>query len=433
MERAISRIIGEPRQALGSCSIGGTCLRRRRDAFFTTILGTILPWALAAQSLPPIRPLGPIIDRSIPIVRSAAAARELPDGKVLLNDILAHRLYLFDSALVTSTIVLDSTVGAANSYGDAPGGIIPYRGDSTLFVDPSSISLLVIDPKGRLGRVMAGPRLADIPFLVGGPYGTPGFDLNGRLVYRASNPTPETTTENEVQAGVAFVDSAPIVRLNLSSRKTDTIAVFQVPKSNLKFTRTAEGRIRPSVLRSALPIVDDWALLPDGSVAAVRGKDFHLDIVQADGSRKSFGKIAFPWRRLSDDDKHNFVDSVRLATDRTIAKARASIAARLEGTGVTPPEPIEFEYLPPTELPDYFPPFEPNSTHADQNGILWIRTTERFNGQPVYYLVSRRGALLDRVQLPPGRIIAGFGRDQIIYLAFIDPGGGVRLERVRLR
>ena len=64
----------------------------------------------------------------------------------------------------------------ASAYGTRPGGLIAFRGDSTLFVDPASLSMLLIDPNGKISRVMSAPRANDVGFLVGGPFGNPGFD-----------------------------------------------------------------------------------------------------------------------------------------------------------------------------------------------------------------------------------------------------------------
>ena len=44
--------------------------------------------------------------------------------------------------------------------------------------------MLVIDGAGTVARVMAVPRPNDAQFMVGGPFGTPGFDSRGRIVYR---------------------------------------------------------------------------------------------------------------------------------------------------------------------------------------------------------------------------------------------------------
>ena len=78
----------------------------------------------------------------------------------------------------------ETTSATANAYSSRAGGLIAYKGDSTLFVDPTSLSMLVIDGKGVVARVMSVPRPNDAQSLIGGPNGTPAFDGQGRLVYR---------------------------------------------------------------------------------------------------------------------------------------------------------------------------------------------------------------------------------------------------------
>jgi hypothetical protein len=50
----------------------------------------------------------------------------------------------------------------------------------------------------------------------------------------------------------------------------------------------------------------------------------------------------------------------------------------------------------------------------------------------VYDIVSREGGLVDRLQLPPGYSLAGFGQGRVVYLSMRD-ASGVHLARVRLR
>ena len=81
-----------------------------------------------------------------------------------MNDILKRRVLLFDSTFTTFTVVADSTSSTANAYGSRNGGLLPYRGDSALFVDPSSMSMLVINPDGQdhardVGAAAAGREL----------------------------------------------------------------------------------------------------------------------------------------------------------------------------------------------------------------------------------------------------------------------------------
>ncbi len=86
------------------------------------------------------------------------------------------------------------------------------------------------------------------------------------------------------------------------------------------------------------------------------------------------------------------------------------------------------------ELPDYKPPFAVGSVRADADGNLWIRTNP---AKPtpgagfVFDIVNRQGELKDRIQLPLGYALVGFGRGGVVYLSMRD-AKGVHLARVRL-
>lgn len=85
-----------------------------------------------------------------------------------------------------------------------------------------------------------------------------------------------------------------------------------------------------------------------------------------------------------------------------------------------------------SELPDYRPPFGQQSALGDLDGHLWIRTTApQGEAGPIYYVVARPGEVVDRVQLPQGRMIAGFGKGGLIYLSFRDTEGNTRVEVAR--
>ena len=86
----------------------------------------------------------------------------------------------------------------------------------------------------------------------------------------------------------------------------------------------------------------------------------------------------------------------------------------------------------PSELPDYKPAFLPGSTRADADGNLWIRTSQNVDGRPVYNVINRKGELIDRVQLPQNRAIAGFGNGGVVYLGVRD-GQTAQLEVAKVR
>src|SRR4051812_18865548 len=120
------------------------------------IMLAVAPFAGAisqGQSLPPVRQLGPVTAVAKEPLGAVSGVRHLPNGGVLVNDIIGRRVLMFDSSLAAATVVADTTSATANAYGVRPGGLIAYRGDSTLFVDPASLSMLLIDPSGKIARV----------------------------------------------------------------------------------------------------------------------------------------------------------------------------------------------------------------------------------------------------------------------------------------
>jgi hypothetical protein len=142
-------------------------------------------FAAGAQQRPPIRQLGATVSKTTETFTNVSAVRPLSNGSVLVNDLGGRRVLLFNPQLSSFTVVADSTSATANAYGSRSGGLIAYRGDSSLFVDPQSISMLVIDPTGKVGRVMSLPRAQDAVMLAS-PIGNAVVDGQGRLIYRAS-------------------------------------------------------------------------------------------------------------------------------------------------------------------------------------------------------------------------------------------------------
>ena len=438
-----------------------------------------------AQSLPSIRQLGPVTAVARDSLGAVTTIRHLPDGRVLVNDIVGRRVVMFDSSLATSTVIADTTAATANAYGPRPGGLIPYRGDSTLFLDPASLSMLLIDPNGKIARVMSAPRAGDVGFLVGGPFGSPGFDPQGRLVYRAPpnfmmrGPPP---SGNRLPQIPTPPDSAALVRFDLASRKLDTATFFKTPKINLNVTQSPDGGVRVTSTVNPLPQGDDWALLSDGTIALVRGRDYHVDFLSPQGALTSSAKIPFQWERLTDEAKVAFIDSAKIAMERQRASGQftlvgapgvlrtggegaAGSAPQREGATAATPAPApnsqpgtmtvtaggnttvtaigpggggpggplpQLTMVSPSELPDYKPAFAPGSTRADADGNLWIRTSQNVNAIPVYNVVNRKGELIDRVQLPKNRVLVGFGPGGVVYLAVRD-GSTAHLEKARVR
>jgi hypothetical protein len=422
-----------------------------------------------AQQVPAIRQLGPVVATSKETFGAQVFVRHAKNG-VLVNDVQNRRLLLLDPTLSTFSVVADTTPATANSYSGRTGGLIAYRADSSLFVDAQSMSMLVIDPEGKVTRVMSVPRSQDAVVLGNPNLGHPSFDANGRLVYRGMpRPIMPPPSRDGSFTPPQPPDSVPLVAVNLASRQVDTVGWTVVPKLKMDIQRDDNGRVMIQAVANPLPVVDDWAVLSDGSIALVRGRDYHIDWVRPDGTRESTPKIPIEWKRLTDEDKVAFMDSVKAARERMAAAsatapgtttmvvggggadatrqrpAREGMDVIVGGArggpggpggpgGAGPMGARPLNMIPPSELPDYQPPFFVGQMRADADGRLWIRTipTKAIAGGPVYDVINSKGELIERVQVPKDRAIVGFGAGGVVYLTARD-GTKTTLEKASFK
>jgi hypothetical protein len=91
-------------------------------------------------------------------------------------------------------------------------------------------------------------------------------------------------------------------------------------------------------------------------------------------------------------------------------------------------------FVAPSEMTDYRPAFAGGATRADAEGRLWVRTvpTKPLVGGAEYDVIDREGKLVDRVAIPKGTTIIGFGAGGIVYLGVRD-AAGVHVVRARAR
>lgn len=517
----------------------------RLRAWLSAIVA-VMPSVLFAQQQSAARPAdAPVAGPPIRKIATASALSsenlgaingvvELKDGRVLVNDGTRRRLLAMDTTLTKVDLVLDSLAEIANTYGTRPGMLIPYRGDSTLFVDPASFAVLVLDPMGRVARVRSVWRVQEsyLYSQPSGTYGWPATDAKGRIVYRM--PAQAAPPKVAPPAGVPYFppdpDSAFIVAIDLDTRKLDTLGTIRIPKQIMSIKQTAEGFFSLTITINPLPSTDEWAVMPDGTVAFVRGRDYRIEFLHGDGTMTSSSKLPFDWQHLADDDKQKLVDSVKSANQKTImtgfvgtmirwanqynrpypatfkvpdgyspppglmkdwkfpaelkfpanyiygcppgveptttaapvalsgapapaptptpAGLPAGPPGAITGTpscipspvmvsgGNAPPAPTprDVNVMPAAELPDYRPPLAGNSARADADGNLWIHTipAKPVPGGLIYDVVNPQGELFDRLQLPPGYTLVGFGKGKVVYLSMRDMRG-IHLARVRLK
>ena len=487
-------------------------------------------FAAAKPSQIPVRKLGPVEARTEQALGNVNTLRALPNGTLLVNDGGKRQVVLYDASLKVVKVVAD-TFDASIPYGQRNAGLLPYLGDSSLIVDPATLSLLVLNARGEMVRVMSAPRSQDLNTLASANLGSNAFDSEGRLIYRtnaggqfggmgggmggmggmggagggfggnmplggggrggaaptgaagvqtvpsgrggqaATTPAGQQSAA-DIRRQVAAVqedrfpsgnsaqitvngerrtrsfndrnlpDSIPILRSNFDTRKTDTVAFMRVTNPKFEMKATEDGGTQVSVKMNPLPQNDDWALMSDGTVAVVRVLDYRVDFIKPDGTRERSAPLPFDWKRISDDEKAKMVDSLKTASKEATERAQQMMAGGGGGRWSFRPafEPVEAEFL-----PDYFPPIRAGSTLADQDGNLWILpTTSTLAAQMsamipasvrsqipagmlpagmsgpatglAYDIVNRKGELVERVQVPVGRSIAGFGPNGVVYM-----------------
>ena len=534
------------------------------------------PGAPRAQPAIPTLSVGPAIRRistasavSTEQLGSITSVLQLADGRVLLNDGARRRLLMLDSSLKVVSVVLDSLSHTKNYYGTRPGGLLRYRGDTTLFVDASAFALVLLDNDGKIVRVRSLPRVQDANALAGFS-GYPGVDAKGRIVYRinAQAAPPKVAPPRGTPYFPQQPDSAFIVGIALDTRKLDTLGVIRIPKEESSVRVSPTGGFNFTSVTNPLPATDEWAVLPDGVIAFIRGRDYRVEYRDAEGKMTSSAKLPYPWTHLNDSTKQILVDSVRQAQTRRamggylqqlirwvnqygkpypdslqiptgytlqqglqrewklppgvafpanyiFACASGEEPTMLEGVAppvdssllgdgrggrggarggfdgggrggfdgggrggfpgggggrgrdgaggnqdaaATPasltgrpsciPTPIVVAggnapsmpqlrtpgVMDPRDLPDYKPPFAESSARADGDGNLWVRinTPTPLPGGPIFDVISQKGELVDRLQVPQGYNLVGFGAGRIVYLSVRD-ASGMHLARVRLR
>jgi hypothetical protein len=246
-------------------------------------------------------------------------------------------------------------------------------------------------------------------------------------------------------------DSVLVMGLKIATRRADTLAHLTTGVGQIM--RISSHGVNMNSVNELYPSPDDWVVTTDGSIALLSGREYRLRWINRDGTRSESPRLPFTWKHNDDDEKARLADSINAAREKSYqdrveqqkkAVAAAEAAKQVSaGRGVpvdpnqSPPRPPTRQAkLDPSELPDYMPAYDRNgaSFRADADNNVWIRPrpTASSPAGPVYDVVNRKGELIDRVQLPVGRSLIGFGPGGIVYLIARD-AGTTRIEQVRFK
>src|SRR5687767_4468399 len=116
------------------------------------VLCSVRPAPVRSQAPVRMRELSPVEVTSAERFGPNASVRALSDGRVVLHDGDRRRVFFLDDQFRIVTVILDSATMSAAGLGDALPSyrLLPFKADTTGYVDIASQRVLFIDPSGRI-------------------------------------------------------------------------------------------------------------------------------------------------------------------------------------------------------------------------------------------------------------------------------------------
>lgn len=365
-------------------------------------------------------------------LKSARLAHELPDGRLLLADLLGGALQVAD--LSTGVVESRMRVGEDDEAFRTVGAFWRWPADSVAFIDGAKGRLTILTPDGRYARSIAlgeapAATMAGAPS-AGAPGGTTGQPPGPRAL---RPPVLRYLVSPTVAIGVGIPPRVapptamappvrmpyPVVRVDLGTSTVDTILQLlppQQPRSSVM--NPTAGSLSLFAGTESLQSVDTWAALSDGTVVVVRAGGYRLDLIAPDGSRTTAGPIAFPRIAVTEGDRKRITAAFKRAMTDQIAANPRMAAIRL----------VLFEE--PSSWPVTHPPFRGDvSARVDRRDHMWLSTRcAKLEQATCYDVISREGVRVMRVRLPEKSTLLGFGNDAI-YTTTEEKGGKLVVQR----
>lgn len=359
---------------------------------------------LPAQEPAP-RTLGPVAAEHPEGMTSVFGLAELRNGRVLVSDDKENVVRLLDFS--------DGSAREVGTRGRGPreyagaGGIYRQRNGELWLLDAAQRRYLVYAADGRPVRTepFAVPSSGSVSFSSGAdPHVVDG---RGREFERVRAGMPDAPR-----------DSAPLLRR--SGERTDTMPLrLRNPEtvSNDQMGARITGIVRFSPS-------DGFAVAQDGSVAVVRAEPYRVEWLDANGRRRSGPTMEFVALPVTSADRE--------AASRTTRREMQGVnLPRISQTGPDGQRrDVDLRSLMP-EMPTatHKPSIDPRRVRIDAEGRLWVGRSVALGAPEVYDVFNAEGQRIDRVQLPAGYSLVGFGADRV-YVSREDEDGLKFLGRI---
>lgn len=381
-----------PRARAAACALGLT--------FLAALLVSLRPVALAAQDTPPRKLTAPSQEfaEGFTTVNSVA---ELDDDLVLVSD-------WKDAEVLRLRWSRGEQDGAARrgrgpTEYDRPGGLYRMRNGEIWLLDQTQRRYLVFNASGRAVRTE--------PFAAG---------QTGSMIL--SNSDPHRLDGRAREIGRAHFGregpTADSPLLRRSAERLDTLAMLRNPE--MTQNATAGARVMATVRFSP---ADGFAVGADGDVAVVRAEPYHVEWFLANGRRLVGPPVAFTPVAVTDDDR-KIAESMRSSATGPSGMRITQTDANGQRREVNP-----MSLIPELRMAATKPAFDPTRLFIDPVQRLWVGRHTAVGAAELYDIFDRGGRRIDRVELPSGFKLVGFGNDRL-YVVREDADGLQWLGRI---
>jgi hypothetical protein len=214
---------------------------------------------------------------------------------------------------------------------------------------------------------------------------------------------------------VMFADTVAVLRLDIRSGTTDTVARVssEMAQSQPRMAMTG-GTMKMTMTAPDGGARDAWAALPDGRVALLRNGDYRVRFIEANGREVVGPPIPHTRIPISAEMKRAAMDSIRagLANARAATnRAMGEMGARA-GAGAPPMPNVEFDVREPEQWATHLAPW--SGIRASPDGRLWVTVPAGIEGSAQHHdVLDGTGRLIARVQFAKGEAPMGFGRGTV--------------------
>lgn len=337
------------------------------------------------------------------------SARELSDGRVLINDPREVRVVVADFKAGTVQQIGRKGQGP-NEYGVA-ANLMALGADSTLMVDGATHRWLLFS-----GATIAVTLPPDAPILKAVKTFARGADARGNVWGIQSRLDLDPLHMKAGTVTTSPSDSDYVIRANRATIKLDTVATVRSAISRLSVTADAQGKVTSaSVMRLPLAVGEEAALFADGWFAIARLDPYRVDWISPEGKVSKGQPIPV-----------TPIKSTKAEKDAYFERQQAGQAA----AGRASPAPSVQRQLDALRdlFPDQFPPFT-NGLIAGGDGKLYLRHPVSMNYLDYRYdIVDRGGKLIGVLLMGKNERIVAVTKTAV-YVAWKDADDIERLRR----